>query len=202
MRLVAVLDTNVLLSAVGWKGKPYQCLELARAGSIDAVVCPEILAELTEKLHHRLHFTPDAINATLTDLLSVLTVVRIANQLHGISADPDDDKVLECAVAANATHIVTGDRQAPSAAQPLREHSNCQPGRVHPVGDDGLRESLCLTQDRHNRPFFSPAGKPSRLLTVFPGSTIQPLPIRVTSCLVRPILCQRDLAGIGRDLPP
>lgn len=27
MRLVAVLDTHVLLSGVGWKGKPYQCLE-------------------------------------------------------------------------------------------------------------------------------------------------------------------------------
>lgn len=121
MRLVAVLDTNVLLSAVGWKGKPYQCLELARAGSIDAVVCPEILAELTEKLSNRLHFTPDAINATLTDLLSVLTVVRIANQLHGISTDPDDDKVLECAVAANATHIVTGDRRH---LLPLNHYAN------------------------------------------------------------------------------
>ncbi len=111
MRLVAVLDTNVLLSGVGWKGKPYQCLELARAGTIDAVVCPEILDELTEKLRTRLHFTPERINATLTDLLSVLTVVKIANQLHGISTDPDDDKILECAVVASATHIVTGDRK-------------------------------------------------------------------------------------------
>ena len=111
MRLVAVLDTNVLLSGVGWKGKPYQCLELARAGAIDAFTCPEILDELTEKLRTRLHFTPDRINATLTELLSVLTVVRIANQLHGVSTDPDDDKILECAVVASATHIVTGDRK-------------------------------------------------------------------------------------------
>lgn len=111
MRLIAVFDTNVLLSGVGWKGKPYQCLELARAGTIDAVICPEILAELTEKLRTRLHFTPDRINATLTDLLSVLTVVKIANQLHGISTDPYDDRVLECAVTASATHIVTGDRK-------------------------------------------------------------------------------------------
>jgi len=32
MRHVAVFDTNVLLSGVGWKGKPFQCLELARDG--------------------------------------------------------------------------------------------------------------------------------------------------------------------------
>jgi hypothetical protein len=28
MRLVAVFDTNILFSAVGWKGKPYECLEI------------------------------------------------------------------------------------------------------------------------------------------------------------------------------
>lgn len=111
MRLVAVFDTNVLLSGVGWKGKPHQCLELARAGAVEAVICAEILLELTEKLRDRLQFTPERINATLTDLLAVLTVVKIANQLRVITTDPDDDKILECAVAASATHIVTGDRK-------------------------------------------------------------------------------------------
>jgi uncharacterized protein len=37
--------------------------------------------------------------------------VRIANELKVIAADPDDDKVLECAVLGSATHIVTGDRR-------------------------------------------------------------------------------------------
>ena len=48
MRFVAVFDTNVLLSAVGWKGNPFHCLELARAGTVEVVTCPEILDELTE----------------------------------------------------------------------------------------------------------------------------------------------------------
>ncbi len=37
--------------------------------------------------------------------------MTITNQLRVIAADPDDDKVLECAVVGNATHIVTGDKQ-------------------------------------------------------------------------------------------
>lgn len=37
--------------------------------------------------------------------------MRIANELKVIDADPDDDKVLECAVLGSATHIVTGDRR-------------------------------------------------------------------------------------------
>jgi uncharacterized protein len=37
--------------------------------------------------------------------------VSITGELKEIAADPDDDKVLECAVVANATHIVSGDRK-------------------------------------------------------------------------------------------
>ena len=29
MRKIAVFDTNILFSGVGWKGKPFQCIELA-----------------------------------------------------------------------------------------------------------------------------------------------------------------------------
>ena len=47
----------------------------------------------------------------MSDLLTVLRVVSITGELKKIVADPDDDKVLECAVVASATHIVTGDRK-------------------------------------------------------------------------------------------
>ena len=43
MRLVAVFDTNILFSAAGWNGKPYECLEMARAGTVDGVTCRELL---------------------------------------------------------------------------------------------------------------------------------------------------------------
>jgi predicted nucleic acid-binding protein len=33
------------------------------------------------------------------------------NTLTGVVADPDDHKVLECAVVGGATHLVTGDRR-------------------------------------------------------------------------------------------
>jgi predicted nucleic acid-binding protein len=61
VRKVAVFDTNILFSEVGWKGKPFQCLELARAGVVDGVTCRELLDELAEKLQSKLSFTrPDA----------------------------------------------------------------------------------------------------------------------------------------------
>jgi hypothetical protein len=38
VRPIAVFDTNVLFSAVAWKGKPFQCLESARADDVGTVV--------------------------------------------------------------------------------------------------------------------------------------------------------------------
>jgi uncharacterized protein len=111
MPAVAVFDTNVLFSGLGWKGKPYECLDLARRGSVTGLTCAEILDELMEKLEAKLQFSPEQLAETLADLLSFLHLVRIRNELKVIAADPDDDKVLECAVLGNATHIVTGDRR-------------------------------------------------------------------------------------------
>ena len=111
MRPVAVFDTNVLLSGVGWKGKPFQCLELARAGVVDGATCRELLDELAEKLQAKLSFSAEQSLQTLAELLTFLRVVPITGQLKAVPADPDDDKVVECAVVAGATHIVTGDRR-------------------------------------------------------------------------------------------
>src|SRR5205085_9709268 len=95
----------------GWKGKPFECLELARAGTIDGVTCRELLEELAEKLDTKLSFAPEQIVEILADLMTFLRVVSIPGVLKAVVADPDDDKVLECAEVAGATHIVTGDRR-------------------------------------------------------------------------------------------
>ena len=56
MRKIAVFDTNILFSGVGWKGKPFLCLELPAAGMVDGVTCRELLDELAEKLQSKLSF--------------------------------------------------------------------------------------------------------------------------------------------------
>lgn len=111
MPQVVVFDTNILLSGIGWRGNPYRCLELARAGTVDGIACQELLDELSEKLPTKLNFTPEMVTETIADLLTFLRLVKITNALKVIAADPDDDKVLESAVVGSATHIVTGDRR-------------------------------------------------------------------------------------------
>jgi uncharacterized protein len=111
VRKIAVFDTNILFSATGWKGSPFHCVELARRGTIEGVTCRELLGELANKLESKLSFTSEQAVDTVADLLTFLRVVSISGNLKVIAADPDDDKVLECAVAAGASHIVTGDRR-------------------------------------------------------------------------------------------
>ncbi len=105
-----MFDTNILFSGLGWKGAPYRCLELARDGTIDALTSREILDELAEKLQDKLSFPPDQVTDTIADLLSFLQLVSVTNHLQVVADDPDDDKVIECAVVGKADYIVTGDR--------------------------------------------------------------------------------------------
>ncbi|MFN6463638.1 MAG: putative toxin-antitoxin system toxin component, PIN family [Nostoc sp. DedVER02] len=111
MRPIVVFDTNVLLSAIGWKGSPYHCIDMARQGRVKDLICPEILDELTEKLEQKLKFTPIQVIETIADLLTFLRLITIANTLNFLTTDPNDNMVLECAIVGNATHIVTGDKR-------------------------------------------------------------------------------------------
>ena len=105
-----VFDTNVMVSGLLWRGKPYQCLLLARAGLVQAVHCQEMLVELSEKLKEKFGFSPDQIQAVLDDWREHAQEVHITSDLHAVAADPDDDKFIECAQVAGARVIVSGNR--------------------------------------------------------------------------------------------
>ena len=104
-----VFDTNVWISGLLWRGKPYQCLVLVRAGVVRPVYCSQILAELRDKLRTKFRFSLTHIQAATHDLRSMGELVEIAGALHVVPDDPDDDKFVECAVAAGSSTIVSGD---------------------------------------------------------------------------------------------
>ena len=112
MRLV--LDTNVVASGLLWHGTPAQLLDAARADDIDLFTSRHLLAELTRILR-RAKFA-DAITASglsLEELVlgyaELTTIVEPLPIPSTVIADPVDDQVLACAVAAKAELIVSGD---------------------------------------------------------------------------------------------
>ena len=56
-------------------------------------------------------FSAVQVTDPIDDLLTFLRLVTITHRLKVVTADPDDDKVVECAVVGGATHLVTGDRR-------------------------------------------------------------------------------------------
>ena len=111
MTCVVVFDTNILFSNFGWRGNPFHCLQLARRGKVVSVPCQEILVELEGKLRLKRNMAAADAARAVTEVLSFSRLVTIPNTLKVIAADPDDDKVLECALVGGATHIITGDRR-------------------------------------------------------------------------------------------
>jgi putative PIN family toxin of toxin-antitoxin system len=104
-----VFDTNVWISGLLWRGKPYQCLLLARGKVVEAFYCQLMAGELSQKLRNTFGFSENRIEAVMYDFRRTCTHVKISGELHVVVDDPDDDKFVECAVVAGAKLIVSGD---------------------------------------------------------------------------------------------
>lgn len=114
MRLV--LDTNVVASGLLWQdGTPAQLLDVAEQGRVDLFTTTRLLAELA-----RILARPKFARAVAASRLSVaelvlgyaeLTTVVTPAEIPPTSPDPDDDRVLACALAAHADLIVSGDKK-------------------------------------------------------------------------------------------
>ena len=112
MRLVA--DTNTVISGLLWHGAPRRLLDAARAGKVSLFTSAVLLAELDDTLS-RAKFAARLERAGVTRRVLVqgyatlATVVKPAAIPPAVLADPDDDAVLACAVAAQAQAVASGD---------------------------------------------------------------------------------------------
>lgn len=112
MRLV--IDTNVLLSALLWRGTPHALLEQVRNGVVSLISSPALLAELAAVIE-RPKFDAMLTRAD-TSRAQLLSQVRLLAEVidppplaQPVCRDPDDDAVLALALAALADLIVSGD---------------------------------------------------------------------------------------------
>jgi uncharacterized protein len=110
----AVIDTNVLIAGLLWRGPLHALLEHVRDGSANLISSPALLAELTDVLG-RAKFAAILTRASTSRDESVAKVQRLAEVIDPpplpkpVCRDPDDDQVLALALAAKAEVIVSGD---------------------------------------------------------------------------------------------
>ena len=107
----ATLDTNILISALGWKGKPKQVFAKVLEGEIELVISDRQFDELERVLDYpKFRFTEEQKKRIKALGLSVATLVKPEEKISVIKEDPDDNMVLECGVAGKVDYIVTGDQ--------------------------------------------------------------------------------------------
>lgn len=105
-----VLDTNALASALAFGGVPGVVLELGRSGRLAVFLSGFILGELRETLaSRRFGWDPQRIEKALDRLKAMAQVLEPRGRLDAIRADEKDNRILECAVAAAAEVLVTGN---------------------------------------------------------------------------------------------
>ena len=108
--LRVVLDTNVLISAILFGGKPREILEKAIRGEIRLCLSEPILEELKGVLRRsKFDYSPEMIQFILTELMSIADFVNPSETLNVVLQDPEDNRILECAVEAKANYIISGD---------------------------------------------------------------------------------------------
>jgi len=105
-----VYDTNILIAGLLWKGLPYRCLLLAKAGVVELFLCKEIISELSLKLKDKFNFTDIEVKMVIKDIESFSNDIKIEGIMRVVKGDKDDDKFIECACVSNADCIVSGDR--------------------------------------------------------------------------------------------
>jgi uncharacterized protein len=107
-----VFDTNVVVSASFWRGKPFDCLAAWARGHCRAFVSPQLLAEYGETIEElAARYSGKPRVAWVESLTSSADLVFPAERARGATPDPEDAMVLECALAAEAAFIVSGDRR-------------------------------------------------------------------------------------------
>ena len=105
-----VADTNIYDSAVMFAGLPGSLLDLGLRKAFTLVISPPLLDELEDKLRVKFGVTPKDAATIRAKLEGVADVVVSDFILDLVKDDPDDNRVLECAVAGKVDYIVSGDR--------------------------------------------------------------------------------------------
>jgi len=113
--MIVILDTNVIISALlSPTGAPGEIIDLMEKGEIIVFTSNSLLLELERVLKYSkvtkyLDLNEEEINLFLKRFKMYTEVVEPDLRVNVIEKDPDDDRVLECAVAAKASFIITGD---------------------------------------------------------------------------------------------
>lgn len=110
MTIKAILDTNVIVSGIFWKGAPFEILEAWQKRRFLLGVSLPILNEYRRVLDEMTKKRPSSVLGSILEVIELHSeMVEPVSFTRTVCSDPDDDKSLEAALAADAEYVVSGD---------------------------------------------------------------------------------------------
>ncbi len=108
-----VLDTNIIVSALLFKGELSKIVDLWKSGKIIPLISRETFEEFGNVLEYpKFSLKEEEIKTIIEEeMLPFFKVVEITNEVENVCKDHDDDKFLSCAISASTDFIVSGDKE-------------------------------------------------------------------------------------------
>lgn len=104
-----VIDTNVYISSLLFKGKAREAYDLIIANA-DLYISDFIVSELSDKLHSKFSVPSKTVREIITSILSVADNVTATTPLPKICRDADDNYILQLCEIIVADFLITGDK--------------------------------------------------------------------------------------------
>lgn len=105
-----VLDTNVLISAFAFGGKPQEIFLLVIEGKLQGVTSRVLLAEFLDVVSKKFPIKKEELSFTEQQIKEKFIFVQPKKALH-IVRDEDDNRVIEAAIEGGCDYIITGDKE-------------------------------------------------------------------------------------------
>lgn len=104
-----VADSNVFISALLGGARASAVLAVARRAMITLYASEYIFAEVARILDAKFSWSPARTQDALTGMRSYVIIVPPGSRRITVVQDPKDNPILECARAARAKYLITGD---------------------------------------------------------------------------------------------
>lgn len=106
-----VLDTNILLSSTLWNNSEAQKLlfKLIRK-NVQIYSSVEILSEYQEVLKRDFDYSDKEISYIMEKIFTFTTLIKPKKRIDVVKDDPDDNKIIECAIESSSKNIITYDK--------------------------------------------------------------------------------------------
>ena len=107
--LRVVLDTNILISGIGFPGKQRQMLLLTLTGQVESVTSAVLLAEFEDVVNKKFPKLRNESEKTVRKIRRKFIIVSPKVSVN-VSRDEDDNRVIEAAMEGDCDYIITGDK--------------------------------------------------------------------------------------------